>query len=197
MFLANACDAAGYNSTIFVSQSPGDTIKDLSAAGWPQKDTLFDYVADTTDVLGWQACEHLQIGQVHYFAAYMGNGIGITRMHWSPQTQKFFFVHPSVSGVGRGPSRSGVRFYALDLRPNNRMVRFVIEVTTPSRPRLVVYDVLGRRVRVLANGRVMSGRTELDWDRKNENGVPVAAGIYFARLSGFGTVQVLHMPVIR
>jgi hypothetical protein len=92
MFVANAdYDPNGHFSTIFLTQTVGDSLTDIRASEWPQRDSLYHYVGDDADVIGWQACEHLQIGQVHFFAAYEGNGIGITRMHWDPATQKFIF----------------------------------------------------------------------------------------------------------
>jgi hypothetical protein len=47
---------------------------------------------------------------------------------------------------------------------------------------LVVYDVNGRRIRVLVNDVQTAGEHFVKWDGRNEHGKRVAAGIYFYRL---------------
>ena len=46
-----------------------------------------------------------------------------------------------------------------------------------------VYDLRGRVVRVLHNGRVRPGEQQWLWDGADSQGVPVASGIYFYRVS--------------
>jgi hypothetical protein len=48
---------------------------------------------------------------------------------------------------------------------------------------LTVFDVAGRPVRVLEQGRLQAGRHERLWNRQDEQGREVAAGCYFVRLS--------------
>jgi hypothetical protein len=198
MFVANAdYDANGYYSTIFLTETVGDSITDIQASAWPQRDSLYHYVGDDADVIGWQACEHLQIGQVHLFAAFDGNGIGITRMHWDPVAQKFIFVYPDVTSVPPGTDRTGVRFFIAELRPNAGIVRFAIESAGAIAPKLIVHDVMGRRVRKLTDGRAMQGRSEVTWDCRDEGGNRVATGIYFVRMSEAGRSQVVCAPIVR
>ncbi len=45
-----------------------------------------------------------------------------------------------------------------------------------------VYDILGRRVLTLYNGRQSIGQHEIRWDGRNGQGVPVASGIYFVQM---------------
>jgi hypothetical protein len=198
MFIANAAyDPLGYESTIFLTQNVGDSLTDTRASSWPQRDTLFAYTGSDEDVIGWQACEHLQIGQVHFFAAFEGNGIGITRMHWDSAAQKFIFVYPTVASVPPRPATSTVRFYLSGFRPGAASVRFGIESEGAITPRVDLYDVSGRRVRRLAASRPSRGRAELEWDGRDESGRPVSAGAYFARLYGSNAGQVLRFPILR
>jgi flagellar hook assembly protein FlgD len=44
-----------------------------------------------------------------------------------------------------------------------------------------VYDVRGARVREVWNGRLINGRTIVAWDGNDDQGRPVAAGVYFVR----------------
>lgn len=55
-------------------------------------------------------------------------------------------------------------------------------VAEPSQVRLIVYDVSGRRVALLADELRMAGRYVLDWPGLDDSGAPVADGVYFYRL---------------
>jgi hypothetical protein len=48
---------------------------------------------------------------------------------------------------------------------------------------LRIYDVTGRRIRTLDDGRLPAGSFARTWDGRDDGGRPVAAGVYFARLS--------------
>jgi flagellar hook assembly protein FlgD len=48
--------------------------------------------------------------------------------------------------------------------------------------RLEVYDVSGRRVRVLLAGSESAGPHEVAWDGCDDMGRPVASGVYFMTL---------------
>jgi len=49
--------------------------------------------------------------------------------------------------------------------------------------KLEIYGVNGRLVRTLHNGMLTTGRHEITWDGRNEQGSTVASGTYYARLS--------------
>ena len=61
---------------------------------------------------------------------------------------------------------------------------------------LVIHDLLGRQVRVLHAGEQVAGSHRLCWDGRNEAGVVVASGVYFAHLNhptGSSTVKLILM----
>jgi flagellar hook assembly protein FlgD len=41
-----------------------------------------------------------------------------------------------------------------------------------------IYDILGRKVRMLVNGSQVSGHRSIIWNATNDAGAPVSAGIY-------------------
>lgn len=45
-----------------------------------------------------------------------------------------------------------------------------------------VYDLAGRRVRMLADGEATPGQHVLTWDGRDSSGRNAAAGVYFVRL---------------
>jgi hypothetical protein len=58
-----------------------------------------------------------------------------------------------------------------------------------------IFDVSGRLVRRLS---VESGALDVRWDGRNQNGWPVAGGIYFARLEGSsGPMPAVRVLVLR
>jgi hypothetical protein len=61
-----------------------------------------------------------------------------------------------------------------------------------------VFDVAGRRVRSVFNGRLTSGRHFFDWDGRTGTGNVAGAGIYFMRVMvdgrGVGTVKITRIP---
>lgn len=62
---------------------------------------------------------------------------------------------------------------------------------------LSIFDASGRRVRVLASGRLAAGIHDVTWDGADENGRDLPAGLYFARLTGNGmrqTVRIARLP---
>jgi hypothetical protein len=54
---------------------------------------------------------------------------------------------------------------------------------------LALFDVAGRRVRQLLRGALPAGEHVTVWDGSGDDGRPVQAGVYFARLKVGGTVQ--------
>jgi hypothetical protein len=62
---------------------------------------------------------------------------------------------------------------------------------------LVVYDVLGRPVRVLVNRSLPAGRYSAQWDGRDANAVAVASGVYFARLELAGRVLTRRMVLVK
>jgi hypothetical protein len=59
-------------------------------------------------------------------------------------------------------------------------LRFALE--TAGMVDLAVYDVSGRRVRALVSSPLSAGVQVVEWDGRDQDGRPVAAGIYVARL---------------
>ncbi len=59
---------------------------------------------------------------------------------------------------------------------------------------VAVYDLLGRRVHVLADGRQSAGRHSLRWMGTGADGAPLSSGMYFVRMT-LGDVQEVHKVV--
>ena len=67
--------------------------------------------------------------------------------------------------------------------PFNPTTKFVIAVPQTSKIELVVYDILGRKVKTLINEERNAGYHTIEWDGLNETNNQVATGVYFVRMS--------------
>lgn len=63
--------------------------------------------------------------------------------------------------------------------------------------RLELFDLTGRRVRMLQDGPVAVGEHTRVWDLRSDGGSPVGAGIYFVRLTTKRSQLTQRMVVIR
>jgi flagellar hook assembly protein FlgD len=62
---------------------------------------------------------------------------------------------------------------------------------------LLVYDVTGRRVVTLADGRLPAGSHQVVWDGRGSEGRPVSAGVYLYRLEAGSYAETRRMAVVR
>jgi flagellar hook assembly protein FlgD len=70
-------------------------------------------------------------------------------------------------------------------------------LAVPGNASLRVYDVSGRLIRSLVDGRLPAGMHEVMWNGRDENGAMAASGVYFYRLSAGEIVQTRKMVLLR
>ena len=97
---------------------------------------------------------------------------------------KFLTSEPDLTVVVQERGGS-VRFalYAGYPNPFNAEVVIPFALGAEARAELVVYDVLGRRVRVLVDEVLGSGQHRVVWNGRDGGGNRVASGVYFYRLA--------------
>ncbi|MFH1681573.1 MAG: right-handed parallel beta-helix repeat-containing protein [Candidatus Eisenbacteria bacterium] len=90
---------------------------------------------------------------------------------------------PCNSGVAGGESETGLPL-GTRAQPNpfgpGTTIHFGIDRSGPAT--LAVYDLAGRRVRLLRAGDLPAGRHQAEWDGRDDSGRPVSSGVYFYRL---------------
>lgn len=75
-------------------------------------------------------------------------------------------------------------------------IRYQLPASAPVR--LAIYDVSGRLVRTLLDGELKSaGAYEVAWNGRDDRGLPVAAGVYFARIMAAGVESTRKLALIR
>ena len=81
--------------------------------------------------------------------------------------------------------------------PCNPATTFLYELPERAQARLAVYDLTGRLVRVVEDRLVGPGWRVVEWDGRNEGGVPVASGVYFSRLEAGRLAQTRKVVVVK
>jgi hypothetical protein len=76
-------------------------------------------------------------------------------------------------------------------------VGFVVELDAPTPARLEVFDIAGRRVRMIANRTLPKGASVLPWDARDGAGQPADAGVYFVRLTTPRVTRLVRTVVLR
>ncbi|MGD9488225.1 MAG: S8 family serine peptidase [Calditrichaceae bacterium] len=74
--------------------------------------------------------------------------------------------------------------------PFNPSTTIAFDLKNETNIQLKIYDVLGKEVRSLADGKFTAGKHQISWDGKNSHGSLLSSGVYFYELSaadGFKT----------
>ena len=93
-----------------------------------------------------------------------------------------------ASATWRRPTREAIitprQFVLWQNRPNpfsgHTTIRFDLPVTTPVK--LEIFDLLGRRIRTLADGRFRPGFHSIQWDQRDNRGRMLRAGVFVYRI---------------
>ena len=67
--------------------------------------------------------------------------------------------------------------------PFNPSTTISFTLPAPGKASLVVYDITGRKVRVLASGKLPAGKNTAVWDGKDDSGRLVSSGVYVSRVT--------------
>ncbi len=109
-----------------------------------------------------------------------------------------FEFTPMATGIsGNAPVPD--KFILNQNYPNPFNPGTIIGFSTPSRSsvKLVIFDILGRRVRTLINQEMPPGSHSADWDATDDAGQRVTSGVYFVRLNAGSSTAVRKMVLVR
>ncbi|MBD3179931.1 MAG: T9SS type A sorting domain-containing protein [Candidatus Latescibacteria bacterium] len=104
---------------------------------------------------------------------------------------------PPELSRGYDTAPGGFRLYQNHPNPFNPITMISFDLPCSAEVRLVVYDVRGRVVRELAEGRKNSGRYSIPWDGRNSENRMVSSGVYFYRLTAAGRTETRKMILLR
>jgi len=108
------------------------------------------------------------------------------------------YVFPeSATPVGDVPPAPVTLAVSAHPNPFNPSTAIRVEGTHGARTRVEVYDVTGRRVRLLADAPLGAGVATLRWNGRNDAGEPVASGTYFLRASTSAGARTLKLTLLK
>lgn len=118
----------------------------------------------------------------------------------TPYTQDVLFMYEKNPTVGVEPGTTASRSVELGPsypNPTFRLSRIEYSLPASGPATLRLFDVTGREVRTLIDGKVEAGRHEAIWDGRDGQGRQVPAGAYFYELNAGGqraSRRVVRLP---
>lgn len=97
-----------------------------------------------------------------------------------PMLNAIGFVPDTVSGV-YDESELPTHFELLGNYPNpfNPSTTIIFNLPKQENVRIMIYNILGEEIFLLADREFEAGRNEVTWDGKNQSGITVNSGVYF------------------
>lgn len=120
----------------------------------------------------------------------------------SIQKDGFYFDDFLIEGEGElvtgidGPPVAA-RLDGVYPNPFNPQTRVVFALERAGSARVDVFDVTGRLVRTLVDGRLAAGEHAVVWDGRATDGQPQASGTYFVRMRAGGVVEAVKAVLLK
>jgi len=81
--------------------------------------------------------------------------------------------------------------------PFNPVTRIEYDIANSSVVQIIVFDVLGRIVKVLVDEQLAAGHHAVTWDGRDLSGLPVTSGLYLYRMQAGSSVMTNKMVFIK
>ena len=196
----------GINIPYAVSAHGKIVVGYCSFDGSPFSTTGFVWTASTgvIDVNQWLANNGILVDPnftIQSLTAMTPDGVqifGYGQMLVPPYTRRAFRITaPNMTDVA--PSRIvGIALSPPQPNPSSSATQIAFALASAARVDLSVFDAAGRRVATLMQGEVPMGSRSVTWDGRGTDGLPVAAGVYFARLNtphGSAVQRIARLPL--
>lgn len=165
------------------SWTPVDTLRSMHNHWLEYEIHVSDHVAPTSQVrLRFQAHDGFGLGTV--VEAGVDELVTYDRAALLAAGEAAAPRRLALRSVGPNPARGGQAAFALD-SPSARDAE------------VAVFDVTGRRVRLLWRGRAEAGTLRIAWDGAGDDGRAAPAGLYFARATARGEVAEARIIRVR
>lgn len=130
----------------------------------------------------------------------MAEGGGVLRLEdgsWTPLDRPVAAGDRLRLGAIAGEEARGFQLEEPFPNPMNGAVILQLKLEQAANTRLTVFDVAGRRVRTLHEGWMDQGSHQLAWNGADDNGRPVASGLYLLQLRQGGRMVARKLTVIK
>jgi hypothetical protein len=149
----------------------------------------------------WHSPEYLQVGaeNVAFLAGWNDQDVGISYIRVLPAQSPYLFKEhcPLTTDVGPVPVATMPQLDLVGQRPGVGVIKMRVDLPQAGNVQLSVYDVLGRRVKILVAGELRAGPTECAWNGSSEGGPSVMSGVYFFKLEAAGVSRTARAVLLR
>lgn len=164
---------------------------------WVAKDAGFTNIVINHALLDTQYAPAGPLADGHYW--WKVKAYGAEYLEPFQSETRFFAVNLYGGVTGEpavpAPERLGLAPPCPD--PANSTVKLSWEQPIPGNGRLEIYNVTGKRVKILHDGQTGKGVHVKNWDLRDEAGKRVPNGVYFFRLRTGETEDVKRLTVVR
>ncbi len=142
----------------------------------------------------YKPLEQFEEGTRYFWKVLAVDETGLKR--WGSDTDRRPFVFTTLSRrfAVNNNGDADFRLYQNFPNPFNVETRIQFEVPEYSPLEVAIYDLLGKRVKILASGAYARGNYFVFWDGTDENGTPLPGGVYLCRLTARGVL--IHRKVV-
>ncbi|MCK9211171.1 MAG: T9SS type A sorting domain-containing protein, partial [Ignavibacteriaceae bacterium] len=81
--------------------------------------------------------------------------------------------------------------------PFNNQTSIEYQLSTQSRVKLEIFNVMGQKIKTLMNEEKLPGYYNISWDGKNDSGASVNSGIYFIKFSSAKFSEIKKMTLLK
>ena len=176
-------DGTNYNNFPYISQ---DSIYSTPAIGDLDNDGDHEVIVGTlSDLRVIDITE--EFGDRYTWSSYRGN-----------MYRDGYFDATLVSIKNHG-NNTPDEYFLYDNYPNpfNPITKLSFVLPKNSRVSLTIFDTRGIVVKTLLDSEQVSGKSSVNWDGRNEIGLPVSTGLYFYRIEAEGFTETKKMILLK
>ena len=130
-----------------------------------------------------------QVAGVHYYK--------LCAVDIHGNLSSYALLTPQLTTPVPGSTPATLRLHPNRPNPFNPRTTIRFDLPAAGQVRLAVYDVAGRRIRVLVEGDLPAGSHEAVWDGRDASGRASPSGSYLARLVAGGKVEGVRLSLVR
>lgn len=145
--------------------------------------------------------DDLTSAQIVYFAFNLNAVIGEdNKIALVENTAEYLLTPENTVSIDTPEDYHAATKYKLNANypnPFNPSTNISFELAETQNVTLVVYNMIGQKVKTLVNGKKAAGNYKIQWNGKNEEGLQVSSGIYFLRLEAGKFKQTRKMLLVK
>ncbi|MGE5682278.1 MAG: glycoside hydrolase [Bacillota bacterium] len=118
----------------------------------------------------------------------------------SQSGEKFYILEGDFTSPVEQINESSIYSYRLSQNypnPFNMSTKISYSLKESGMTKLIIFDILGREVKLLRNSEMQKGNYSIEWDGTNNEGLAVSSGTYLLRISSGNFNKAIKMQVFK